>query len=210
MDPINDAARARKLPVVLTGQMGNMSISYGGETLLPQLIRSGRWLRWLREGSGVVRNRHMRPLGVLNASFGPYVPLPLWTWINKVLEDRSVGLESYSALNPERVAALRLDTLAKERALDLSYRPRKDGFETRLWVLRRLDLGNYHKGILGGWGIDQRDPTTDRRLSNSAFPYRRSSFSRMAKPRPWPAWLRAHGARSHRDARQGASGHRLA
>jgi asparagine synthase (glutamine-hydrolysing) len=50
------------------------------------------------------------------------------------------------------------------RALDLSYRPRKDGFESNLWVMRRVDLGNHTKGTLGGWGIDQRDPTTDRRL----------------------------------------------
>src|SRR5262249_17831137 len=27
-----------------------------------------------------------------------------------------------------------------------------------------IDLGNYTKGTLGGWGIDQRDPTTNRRL----------------------------------------------
>jgi asparagine synthase (glutamine-hydrolysing) len=27
-----------------------------------------------------------------------------------------------------------------------------------------VDLGNYVKGTLGGWGIDMRDPTADRRL----------------------------------------------
>jgi asparagine synthase (glutamine-hydrolysing) len=27
-----------------------------------------------------------------------------------------------------------------------------------------VDLGNYNKGVLGGWGIDTRDPTADRRL----------------------------------------------
>jgi asparagine synthase (glutamine-hydrolysing) len=31
-------------------------------------------------------------------------------------------------------------------------------------VLLRVDLGNYNKGILAGWGIDNRDPTADRRL----------------------------------------------
>lgn len=34
----------------------------------------------------------------------------------------------------------------------------------RLALLHGLDLGEYHKGLLGGWGIDYRDPTTDRRL----------------------------------------------
>jgi asparagine synthase (glutamine-hydrolysing) len=30
--------------------------------------------------------------------------------------------------------------------------------------LARLDLGNFNKGTLAGWGIDHRDPTADRRL----------------------------------------------
>ncbi|HEY4939807.1 MAG TPA: asparagine synthase-related protein [Rhizomicrobium sp.] len=161
---INDAAQARKLTVMLTGQMGNMSISYGGETLLPQLMRTGRWFKWAREGTKVVRKGHMRTLGVLSATFGPYTPLPLWRWINKVVEDRAVDVQSYSAINPKRLAELDMQSRARARALDLSYRPRKDGFETRLWVLRRVDLGNYRAGTLAGWGLDQRDPTADRRL----------------------------------------------
>ena len=34
----------------------------------------------------------------------------------------------------------------------------------RLWCLRRVDPGNYYKGLLGGWRIDWRDPTADVRL----------------------------------------------
>jgi asparagine synthase (glutamine-hydrolysing) len=30
--------------------------------------------------------------------------------------------------------------------------------------LRRFDRGNEHMGALAGWGIDRRDPTSDRRL----------------------------------------------
>lgn len=163
-DAIHDAARDRKLTVLLTGQMGNMSISYGGETLLPQLLRSGRWLKLARESIALLRKRNMRLLGLVNTTVGPYMPLPLWTWLNKVLENRAVGLETYSALNPDRLSQAELEARARARQLDLSYRPRKDGFEARLWVLRRIDVGNYQKGILAGWGIDQRDPTTDRRL----------------------------------------------
>jgi len=47
---------------------------------------------------------------------------------------------------------------------DPACRPWADGFAMRLWVLRGVDVGTYIKGILGGWGIDQRDPTADRRL----------------------------------------------
>ncbi len=161
---INDAAKARGLSVLLTGQMGNMSISYDGLTLLPNLVRSGRWLRWLRESAGLVRSGNMRPRSVLVQSFGPYMPLFLWIWLNQTFRGVSSDPTSYAAIRPERLAALDLPARARERALDPHYRPRTDGFETRLWVIRRIDLGNYNKGTLAGWGIDQRDPTCDRRL----------------------------------------------
>jgi asparagine synthase (glutamine-hydrolysing) len=48
--------------------------------------------------------------------------------------------------------------------MDFSYRPRRNGVALRLWVLGRTDPGNHNKGSLGGWGIDRRDPTSDRRL----------------------------------------------
>ena len=163
-DAINDAARARELSVMLTGQMGNVSISYDGLTLLPQLMRRGRWLKWFREGVGVVRRRHTRWQGMLSATFGPYLPLPLWVLINRVLDCKSVGPQSYSAIRPERLSGHDLRAEALAGALDMHYRPRKDGFEARLWVLRRVDFGNYNAGVLGGWGVDMRDPTTDRRL----------------------------------------------
>jgi asparagine synthase (glutamine-hydrolysing) len=161
---IDDAARARNLGVLLTGAMGNLSISHDGMTLLPQLIRTGHWLRWFREGTAVVRKRHMRPLAMLNQSFGPYTPVPLWTWLNRTFNGRSVGVRQYSAIRTERLEELDIAGRARARALDLSYRPRSDGFADRLWSLRRMDRGNQNKGVLGGWGLDQRDPTTDRRL----------------------------------------------
>ena len=161
---INDAAKARKLNVVLTGQMGNMSISYDGLTLLPQLVANGRFLHWTREGATLVRSGHMRIRNVMAQSFGPYMPLPMWKAINRVFRGVTSGIETYSAIRPERIRDLDLPAKARARGLDLDYRPRKDGFEARLWVLNRVDMGNYNKGTLAGWGFDQRDPTADRRL----------------------------------------------
>jgi asparagine synthase (glutamine-hydrolysing) len=103
-------------------------------------------------------------LGTVGAqAIGPFLPAPLWRAINRMRgKGRSVG--DYTAINAEAVAASRLAERAAERGLDPSYRPRRDALETRLWVLRRVDPGNYNKGTLAGWGIDQRDPTADRRL----------------------------------------------
>jgi asparagine synthase (glutamine-hydrolysing) len=39
-----------------------------------------------------------------------------------------------------------------------------DAFANRLRTLAPMDFGLLNKGRLGGWGIDTRDPTADRRL----------------------------------------------
>jgi asparagine synthase (glutamine-hydrolysing) len=164
LNAINDAARARGLSVMLTGFLGNMTISYNGIQLLPQYLARGRWLKWGREIAALVRNRRMSWLGALAYSFGPHLSRDVWKGLNRMFRKEASDVTIYSAINPRRLKELNLDALAFERDLDLSYRPRKDDFETRLWALRRVDMGNFQKGTLAGWGIDQRDPTIDRRL----------------------------------------------
>ena len=161
---INDAARERGLSVMLTGQMGNMSISYEGAALLPSLMGRGRLISWFRESLGAVRRGEMGWRGALASTVRPYLPAPARAWYNRAFHGREVGIASYSAIRADLAARLDIPARARARGLDLTYRPRKDGFESRLWGLRRVDLGNYVKGALGGWGIDQRDPTADRRL----------------------------------------------
>ncbi|MFZ0844431.1 MAG: asparagine synthase-related protein [Pseudolabrys sp.] len=164
MYSINDAARERKVSIMLTGQMGNMTISYDGVHLLPELIRSGRWLRWWREARAIVGPGRMRWRGALVQSFCPWMPVAIWNWLNRVANDSSYDVLDYTAIRPDRLINLGLPKRARERNLDLSYRPWKDGVAMRLWVLRRGDFGTYHKAIRGGWRIDMRDPTADRRL----------------------------------------------
>lgn len=161
-DKILDLARERGLSVLLTGIRGNMSISYDGLPLLAQLLAGGRLLRLFRESAALVRNGSR--LGTVAAqALGPFLPAPLWRAISG-LRGKSRKVTDYSAINPAAVAACRLDERAAARGLDLTYRPRRDPLEARLWVLRRVDMGNYNKGALAGWGIDTRDPTADRRL----------------------------------------------
>ena len=160
---INAAARDRGLNVLLTGQTGNMSLSYSGAEFLPDLAGSGRFIRLAAEAIKLVANGSSSWRAVAAASLGPFLPAPLWRWINR-LHGRNLDPGHYTAIRSERLAQLGLPGLAAERQLDLSYRPRRGAFDTRLWVMGRVDSANHNKGILAGWGLDQRDPTADRRL----------------------------------------------
>jgi asparagine synthase (glutamine-hydrolysing) len=178
MSRISDEAKARGLSVMLTGQMGNMSISYDGWTYLPRLFREGHFRTWLRESRGLVRNGHMRVRNVLAQTFGPVMPTVLWRAINRVFRGTTSDISGYSAIHPERYAALNLEERAKERDLDTDYRPRTDGFAARLWVLSRIDTGTQFKGLLAGWGYEMRDPTADRRLFEFSLNIPESQFLR--------------------------------
>jgi asparagine synthase (glutamine-hydrolysing) len=161
---IDQAARERKLGVMLVGQQGNMSLSYTGLELLPELLRAGRLVELWRAARQVVAKSGMRWRGALVKTFAPFMPVRFWQWINARYSGRKQDVRFYTAIRPERLAELDLAAMARERDLDFSYRPRKDGFDMRLWVLARNDLANINKGVLAGWGVDTRDPTADKRL----------------------------------------------
>lgn len=160
INAINDAARARRLSVLLTGQMGNMTLSYAGGEALAETMLAGKWRRWWQIARGSVRTGWRKPKGVVVASLGPFCPPGLWLWLNRVLMGRSLNdIRAYAALAPAQLA-----NLADIANHDVTFRPWANGARMRLWALGRVDSGFYHKGVLAGWGLDQRDPTADRHL----------------------------------------------
>lgn len=162
MHRIMDVARDRGLRVMLSGARGNMSFSYDGMALLSQLMARGRLLRLARESWALVRNG-TRVGTVAAQTLGPFLPAAVWQTVRRI-RGKGRQLTDYTAISPAAVEELRLTERAVERGLDFTYRPRRDPLEARLWTLHRVDVGNYNKGALAGWGIDVRDPTADRRL----------------------------------------------
>jgi asparagine synthase (glutamine-hydrolysing) len=189
---VNAEAKKRKVAVLLTGLMGNSTISYAGMETLPELAARGKWLRLLGEGRALVRTGHARWTNVLAAALGPWLPEPMWNALCRMGRGWSWDIDQYTAINPERRRSLDLDKCAREQGFDLSFRPPKNGFDTRLWCLRRVDWGNNNKGVLGGWGIDMRDPTTDRRLIEFCLSVPASLYLQDGVPR-------ALGARAFED-----------
>jgi asparagine synthase (glutamine-hydrolysing) len=164
LDAINRLARERRLNVMLNAHMGNMTFSYHGLQLLPELLQQGRLFTLWREAAKIVRNGNSRWRGALAITFGPFAPIWLWQWAQQLIAGDDRDVLSYSAIRPERLADLGLAKTGRARHHDFSYRPKHDSFEMRLSRLRRNDYGNFFKGDLAVSGIDNRDPTADRRL----------------------------------------------
>ncbi|HET9640397.1 MAG TPA: asparagine synthetase B family protein, partial [Allosphingosinicella sp.] len=142
-DAIYEIAQGRGLPVLLTGQAGNLTLSYKSsrplrERLLarglPGLLDEVRALAWRHGGAG----------------FGGLV--------RAIAARAREPAQGASLVNPQRRAELGApaETLLTRRSPDTR--------SERLAALRRVDLADYAKGTLARWRIDERDPTADRRL----------------------------------------------
>src|SRR5262249_31672853 len=110
--------RERKLRVILGGNCGNLGLSYDGLELLPELLRSGRWLRLWREASALVKARGLRWRGVLANTFGPWCPQALWGWANKIGGRYAPDICDYTAIHPRRLDELDLHVRSAARGHD--------------------------------------------------------------------------------------------
>lgn len=154
-------ARGRRLKVLLTGDLGNLTISYDGLQRLAELLAEGRLTTLLTE-SVLLRKNGTRLLTICSNAIGPFLPRTLWKAINRVADRGHLDITQYSAMRSSAAAAL--ESKAKEQGLDFTYQAVSNAFTARMRGLEWIDDGNYQKGHLAGWGVDVRDPTADRRL----------------------------------------------
>lgn len=159
LEAIRTAARDRGARVLLTGEIGNWTISAAPASLLADFLRQGRILAWARDVAAMARQRRGRLRGIAAASFGPWIPERLWRRLSGFASSAPVAART--VLHPEWRARLE----DEHEGLRLGQaRPPRDYFADAAAALSEMDFGEYRKGILGGWGIDKRDATADRRL----------------------------------------------
>jgi asparagine synthase (glutamine-hydrolysing) len=152
------AHRAAGIRVVLNGVLGNLTISYNGLALIPQLVCQGNWLRWFREARALTRHAHFRWPGVCALSFGPQAPPFLWKWVQQRRAGAGSGFSRYAILNPRYFVSRRLHELAEERGFDPYCRPPADGHRLRIQLLTQRNNAIHNAAA------EYRDPTGDKRL----------------------------------------------
>lgn len=158
------AARTRREGVILTGQMGNMTLSYDGLQRLPALLGAGRLGTWAREALALARRPGTRWRQPAWASVAPFLPRPLWKRVQALRGEAWQPLE-YSALSAAFADEVNIEALAAEAGWDTSYRPWRDGHAMRVAVLERMDLAPVLTALRAATGVEHRDPTMNRRFA---------------------------------------------
>lgn len=154
---IRRAAQARGIATLLTGEVGNWTITAGHYTLLFEYLRQGRVGDWLSEAAALARAGRIRYRGIVGGSVLPMLPRRLQELATVLFSGPNTA--AHTAAHPDIVGSM-----ARKRA-GLFNRIPKSHFGRTAEALKHRDFGDYRKGSLAGWGMDERDPTADRRLA---------------------------------------------
>jgi asparagine synthase (glutamine-hydrolysing) len=168
IEAICSAAQERQIPVMLSGQAGNLTISWYGTDLIRRLLIGGRWPEAWRQARALVGAGHARSAASALAAAGSHLlPEPVWSAIFRL---RYPGNPTYANSAPWRRLSLIATDFAREQ--DLARRLSKSGnIRIRPDPARRVRL----LGLAGGgadgfratesmFGVQFRHPADDQRI----------------------------------------------
>lgn len=159
LDAIGAQARRRGIRTLLTASRGNLTFSYDGYRRLPGLLASGGWISLLREI--VASPLPLRT--VLSMTVKPLLPPLLVAAMRRMAGRDQEDPTLHSALHPDFRDLLAHSYLENRRRSRLGLTVP----DTRLWRIAGLqivDAAPIRMATRALWGIDQRDPTFDRRV----------------------------------------------
>ena len=155
------AARAGA-SVVLTGICGNMGLTYTGEHLLIRHAARLRWLSlWRDAGVLVSTGIHPNRRAALRAGVRPLLPLGLLSLWYRARR----GLARPSPLIPAQWDNPAAQALFQQNAGPLHpFNRLRNWREWHDLTMRSRDPGPLNAAANAGYGVDRRDPTSDRRV----------------------------------------------
>ena len=157
-------ARQRGIRIMLTGGMGNRTLSYDGLGLLPYLLRHGRFVELLSEWIALRRKEGIayRTLGAL--TFGPYLLPSGGRVADRLLGRKDLTSLYFLGINPATFSPIKLRNISRSRSLPKPALRRGDDRAMLHFCLRTPDLGIIWGGALPAYDLQIRDPLGDRRL----------------------------------------------
>jgi asparagine synthase (glutamine-hydrolysing) len=157
MTALEQRAAARGAQVLLSGELGNLTLNAGGLEDLSDLIDCGRWPDWWQEARAAAKRPDLRWRGILMASFHRWTPSGVEQWLRR---------HFHGVQDKRKMTFLNKDWLHQiENEFDLARHALKENSAQRRYrKLKEFDYGTVRKGALAESGIDTRDPLADRRV----------------------------------------------
>jgi asparagine synthase (glutamine-hydrolysing) len=159
---IEKAAKAAGVGVLLTGNVGNFTISAGGGSYLSSVLQEDGAAAWLRASRAILRSPRDL-LRIANWTFGARLPASL--------HRAGLRMSGSALLEPRSLRMLKKPYAEQVRGLTIretcDQRPARSAFELRKAMIMDQDPTNSPSRLLHG--IDVRDPTADRDLVDFCF-----------------------------------------
>ncbi|MEY8252298.1 MAG: asparagine synthase-related protein, partial [Colwellia sp.] len=166
MENIMQTAAAKGERVLLTGQLGNFTISYDGSWSLANWLKSLNLIK-LFWGIKQLNGYRERDLAYITKNLLAKPLLPAWLYRNLVAcyAKRPFFWTSNSLIKPAFAEQMQVASRATEAGFD----PYWQGFSCSRAMRKQLLSGNnyssdMHEGWRAAFGVDLRDPTGDRRI----------------------------------------------
>lgn len=189
IEAIFQEAQRQGVRVLLDGAQGNLTVSWNGSGLLPELLRGCKWARALREAQAMARRGAARSTfrALVGQGIMPLLPTPLWLaveWLRGKPEARSAHpWRAYSAIHPGFAAAHKLGARAREQGHDFRYRPTVNSRQVLAEALASQDFGAYITAFRAMLGVDMRSPLADVRLAEFCLALPEEQYLRDGEPR---------------------------
>jgi len=156
------AARAAGHNVMLTGEMGNLTMSYDGWGLFAELLITGNWPRLFAElkYSGYRWRRHVRQQVI-----GPLIPPPLFRRYKQWRRRGHPPWHNYSFIDPEFAARMGISDRARLGPRPFDAPPPRNTRLSRINVFRSLtEAADVLAKVRARFHLDIRAPACDRRV----------------------------------------------
>ena len=195
-------ARQRNVKVLLTGAMGNLTVSWSGIGLLPQLVSAGKWQRAWKESHAYMHqmcaSSSLRVL--VSQGIMPLLPTSLWRTVQCVRHNvNPLSLfkrpwKEYSPIRHEFADEQKARERALQKGFDFSFRSKKNIRKLRYESFMEMDGGSdYLSCYQAMFGVDTRDPTGDVRVFEFCLSLPEEQYFRDGKSR----WLLKRSMAGH-------------